>query len=41
MNAVRDEVSDIKIVEEITMKKPKAVVDLLADAAICIKASDV
>jgi hypothetical protein len=41
MNAVRDEVSDIKIVEEITTKKPKAVVDLLADAAICIKASDV
>jgi hypothetical protein len=33
-----DEVNDINIVEEITMKKPKMVVDLLAVANVCIEA---
>jgi hypothetical protein len=35
-----DEVSDIKIVEEITMKKSKTVADLLAVADVCIEASE-
>jgi hypothetical protein len=40
INAFRDSVSDIKIVEEIAMKKPKTVADLLAVADICIEASE-
>jgi hypothetical protein len=39
INAFHDRVSDIKIVEEIAMKKPKTVVDLLAVPDICIEAS--
>jgi hypothetical protein len=34
-------VSDIKIVGEITMKKPKIVVDLLTVIDVCIEASKV
>jgi hypothetical protein len=40
INAFRDGVSDIKTVEEITMKKPKTVADLLAVADVCIEASE-
>jgi hypothetical protein len=40
INAFLDGVSDIKIVEEITMKKPKMVADLLAVVDTCIKASE-
>jgi hypothetical protein len=40
INAFRDGVSNIKTVEEIAMKKPKMVVDLLAVTDICIKASE-
>jgi hypothetical protein len=40
INAFRDEVSDIKTMEEITMKKPKTVADLLAVAVVCIEASE-
>jgi hypothetical protein len=40
INAFRDGVSDIKTVEEITMKKPKMVADLLAIADVCIEASE-
>jgi hypothetical protein len=40
INAFRDDVSDIKTVEEITMKKPKTVADLLAVADVCIEASE-
>jgi hypothetical protein len=40
INAFRDGVSDIKTVEEIAMKKPKTVADLLAVADICIEASE-
>jgi hypothetical protein len=40
INAFHDGVSDIKIVEEITMKKPKIVVDLLAVADVCIEACE-
>jgi hypothetical protein len=40
INAFRDRVSDIKNVEEITMKKPKIVADLLAVADTCIEASE-
>jgi hypothetical protein len=39
INAFHDGVSDIKTVEEIAMKKPKTVTDLLAVADICIEAS--
>jgi hypothetical protein len=39
INVFRDRVSDIKTVEEITMKKPKVVADLLAVANVCIEAS--
>jgi hypothetical protein len=38
-NAFRDSISDIKTVEEIAMKKPKTVADLLAVADVCIEAS--
>jgi hypothetical protein len=38
INAFRDGISDIKTVEEIAMKKPKTVTDLLAIADVCIEA---
>jgi hypothetical protein len=37
INVFRDGVSDINTMEEITMKKPKMVVDLLAVANVCIE----
>jgi hypothetical protein len=40
INAFCDGVSNIKTVEEITMKKPKTVVDLLTVADTCIEASE-
>jgi hypothetical protein len=40
INAFRDGISDIKTVEEIAMKKPKMVADLLAVADVCIEASE-
>jgi hypothetical protein len=40
INDFYDGVSDIKTVEEIIMKKPKTVVDLLAVADVCIEASE-
>jgi hypothetical protein len=40
INAFHDGVSDIKIVYEITMKKPKTVADLLVVADVCIEASE-
>jgi hypothetical protein len=40
INAFRDGVSDVKTVEEIAMKKPKTVADLLAVTDICIEASE-
>jgi hydroxypyruvate isomerase len=40
MNAFCDSVSNLKTVEEITMKKLKMVADLLASADICIEASE-
>jgi hypothetical protein len=40
INAFRDGVSDIKTVEEIAMKKPKTVADLLVVAGVCIEASE-
>jgi hypothetical protein len=40
INAFRNGVSDIKTVEEIAMKKPKTVVDLLAVTDTCIEASE-
>jgi hypothetical protein len=40
MNAFRDGVSDIKTMEEIAMKKPKMVADLLAIIDMCIEASE-
>jgi hypothetical protein len=39
INAFRDSVSDLKIVEEIVMKKTKTVTGLLAVADVCIEAS--
>jgi hypothetical protein len=41
INAYRDGVSDIKTIEEITMKKPKTVADLLTVADVCIEAFEV
>jgi hypothetical protein len=38
INAFRDGVSDLKTVEEIAMKKPKTVADLLVVADVCIEA---
>jgi hypothetical protein len=38
INAFCDRVSDIKTTEEIAMKKPKSVDDLLAVADVCIEA---
>jgi hypothetical protein len=40
INAFRDGVSDIKTVEEIAIKKPKTVTDLLTVTDTCIEASD-
>jgi hypothetical protein len=40
INAFHDEVSDIKTVEEITMKKSKTVADLLVVTDVCIEASE-
>jgi hypothetical protein len=40
INAFHKGVSNIKIVEEITMKKPRMVADLLAVADVCIEASE-
>jgi hypothetical protein len=40
INAFRDDISDIKTVEEIAMKKPKTVADLLTVVDICIEASE-
>jgi hypothetical protein len=40
INAFRDRVSDVKTVEEIAMKKPKIVADLLAVTDVCIEASE-
>jgi predicted nicotinamide N-methyase len=40
INAFCDGVSDIKTVEEIAIKKPKTVADLLVVADVCIKASE-
>jgi hypothetical protein len=41
INVFHDVVSDIKIIDEIDMKKPKTVADLLAVVDVCIEASDV
>jgi hypothetical protein len=38
INAFCDGVNNIKIVKEITMKKPRMVTDLLAVADVCIEA---
>jgi hypothetical protein len=38
--AFHDGVSDIKTIEEIAMKKPKMVADLLTVADVCIDASE-
>jgi hypothetical protein len=38
INAFHDRVTDVKTVEEITMKKPKTVADFLAIADVCIEA---
>jgi hypothetical protein len=40
INAFCDGVSDIKTVEQIAMKKPKMVADLLVVANVCIEASE-
>jgi hypothetical protein len=40
INAFRDGVSDLKTAEEIAMKKPKTVADLLMVAGVCIEASE-
>jgi hypothetical protein len=40
INAFYDSVSNLMTVEEITMKKPKTVADLLASTDICIEASE-
>jgi hypothetical protein len=40
INVFRDGVSDLKTVEEIAMKKPKTVADLLTIANVCIEASE-
>jgi hypothetical protein len=39
-NAFRDGVRNIKIMEEIAMKKPKMVADLLTVTTVCIEASE-
>jgi hypothetical protein len=40
INAFYDEVRDIKTMEEITMKKPKMVAELLVVTDVCIEASE-
>jgi fructose 1,6-bisphosphatase len=40
INVFCDEVSDIKTVEKIAMKKPKMVADLLVVADVCIEVSE-
>jgi hypothetical protein len=40
INAFCDDVSDIKTMEEIAMKKPKTMADLLSVADVCIEASE-
>jgi hypothetical protein len=40
INVFCDGVSDLKTVEEIAMKKPKTVANLLAIANVCIEASE-
>jgi hypothetical protein len=40
INAFHDRVSDIKTMEEIAMKKPKTVGDLLVVTDVCIEASE-
>jgi hypothetical protein len=40
INAFHDGIKDLKIVEDIAMKKPKIVVYLLAVADVCIEASE-
>jgi hypothetical protein len=40
INAFHDGVNDIKTMEEIAIKKPRMVADLLAVADICIEASE-
>jgi hypothetical protein len=40
INTFRDGVSDIKTVEEIVMKKPRMVANLLAVIDVCIEASE-
>jgi fructose 1,6-bisphosphatase len=40
IDAFHDGVSDIKTMEEIAMKKPKMVADLLAVTDTCIEASE-
>jgi hypothetical protein len=40
INAFHDGASDLKTVEEIAMKKPKTVTDLLTVADVCIEASE-
>jgi hypothetical protein len=40
INAFHAGVSDLKTVEEIFMKKPKTMVDLLSIADVCIEASE-
>jgi hypothetical protein len=40
INVFRDGVIDIKIVEDIAMKKPMMSADLLAVADVCIEASE-
>jgi hypothetical protein len=37
INAFRDDINDLKTVEEIAMKKPKMVADLLMVADVCIE----
>jgi hypothetical protein len=39
INTFRDGISDLKIVEEIAMKKPKTVADFLTVTDVCIEAS--
>jgi hypothetical protein len=38
INALRDGVNDVKTIEEIAVKKPKIVADLLAITETCIEA---
>jgi hypothetical protein len=40
INAFHDDVGDLKTVEEIAIKKPKMVTDLLTVADVCIEASE-